>query len=333
MVQRMILEVPGVVSSYAKTLLNEALGLIYDSQMWSWQLQTAGWLTPGLLFPTGPGTSAGTITVTPYQPTIIGDAVSSAAWLGYITGGNLPLFTQLQIRSPYYSLYNIISVNLANPTAIALTLDRPWMEPGGSAMSYMIYQAYFPVPVTDFKRFLSARDTTNNYGMDYWSKSQKDLAVEDPERTIFDDPDYFVPFQQDQRPNSATYGNMLYELWPHPLSVLPYTYQYLRRGPFLSKPTDTVPYPLTEEPVLWRAKECAYAYKEAQKGEQMQRGMGADWRFLIGQAQDEFKIAIKPIKDRDRDMVELYFSKYRLDQWNEGEPFATTNGQLNVGTL
>ena len=157
MVQRMILEVPGVVSSYAKTLLNEALGLIYDSQMWSWQLQTAGWLTPGLLFPTGPGISAGTITVTPYQPTIIGDAVSSAAWLGYITGGNLSLFTQLQIRSPYYSLYNIISVNLANPTAIALTLDRPWMEPGGLAMSYMIYQAYLPVPVTDFKRFLSAR--------------------------------------------------------------------------------------------------------------------------------------------------------------------------------
>jgi len=328
MVQRMILEVPGVASGYAKTLLNEGLGIILDSQMWSFQLQTAGWLTPGLLFPGGPGTSVGTVSVTAFSDQVIPSTAAKNAWFAYVATLAPPLFTQLQFRSPFYSLYNIIAID---PITGALTLDRPWMEPTNATATYMIYQAYFPVPVTDFKRFLSARDTTNNAPMDYWSLSQKDLAVQDPERTIFDLPGYFVAQQQDQRPNSATLGQMLYELWPHPLSQLPYTFQYLRRGPLLQKPSDTVPYPLTEEVVLWRAKECAFVYKEAQKGEDMQRGQGADWRFLAGEARDQFKTALKPIKDRDRDLVELYWMKWRPDFYNSGQPYATTNNQLNVG--
>src|SRR5580704_5364258 len=105
MVMRLIMEVPGLSSAYSKTLINEALGLVYDSNLWSWQLKTDGFLTPGLLFPGGSGTSLGTIMATPYTNTIVGDAISSAAWQAYITNSNRPLFTELQIRSPYYSLY------------------------------------------------------------------------------------------------------------------------------------------------------------------------------------------------------------------------------------
>jgi len=334
MAQRMVLEVPGLSSPYARTLLDEALGLIEDSQMWSFQLGTSGWLTPGLLFPGGPGTSLGTVTVTPYSDQVIGDAVSSAAWAEYVNAGTSPLLTECQFRSPDYSLYSIINYDTSsNPPFGTLTLDRLWMEPGGVGQSYMIYQAYFPVPVPDFKRFLSARDTSNNAPMDYWSLSQKDLAVKDPQRTIFDEPNYIVPFAPDARPTSPTLGSMLYELWPHPLSVLPYTFQYLRRGPRLALPSDTVPFPLTEEAVLWRAKNSAYVYKEAQKGEDMQRGSGADWKFLAEAAMEEFKIAMKPVKDRDRDLVELYFMRYKPDMYNGGEPFATQNMKLNVGGL
>jgi hypothetical protein len=331
MARRMCLEVPGLVDAYAVTLLNEALGTIEDFQMWSFQLKTSGWLTPGLLFPGGAGVSLGTITPVGNMPTVIGDAVASAQWQAYIAASQLPLFTQLQIRSPFYSLYNIIGV-ATNGGITTLTLDRPWTDPIGT-QGYMIYQAYFPVPVTDFKRFLSARDTTNNYPMDYWTKSQKDLAVEDPERTIFNDPNYIVPFEQDQRPNSATFGNMLYELWPHPLSVLPYTFQYLRRGPTLTQPADTVPYPLTEDLVIWKAKEAAFLFKEAQKGEDMQRGQGANWQFLAEAAYAKYEKRLKPIKDRDRDLCELYWSKFRRDSYNSGEPFANINGSLNVGTM
>jgi hypothetical protein len=333
MSRRLSLEVPGIADSYAKTLLQEAFGFICDSQMWSFQLQVGGWLTPGLLFPGGPGTSVGTITATPYTNTLVGDATSSAAWLAYITASSQPFFPQLQIRSPYYSLYSILSVNATNPAALVLTLDRPWMEPGGSQLSYMIYQAYFPVPVPDFKRFLAARDTTNNAPMDFWTFSQKDLATIDPQRTIFDEPGYIVPYEQDQRPGSATFGNMLYELWPHPMTVLPYTFNFLRRGQVLTAPSSVLPYPMTEDVVLWQAKSEAYLWREAQKGEDIERGSGADYKFLSQAAQAKFVQKIKPIRARDSDLVELYFSRYAPDIWNAGQPFSNQSGSLNVGQM
>ena len=333
MAWRLSKEVPGIALSYASTLLDEALGHIEDEQMWSFQLKEDNWLTPGLLFnSTGPGTSAGTITTTPFTNQVIGDAAASAAWAAY---AQRPFLTELQIRSPFYSLYNIIAYDTTtNPPFGTFTLDRPWLEPlTGPGQAYMIYQAYFAVPVSDFRRFLAARDTTNNAPMDYWSKSQRDLAVEDPERTIFDDPGYFVPYEVDQRPNSSTLGRMLYELWPHPLSILPYSYSYLRRGPQLTAPSDTVPYPITEDMVLWQAKSSAYLYKEAQKGENVERGSGADYKFLAQAAQAKHELKKKEISGRDRDLVELYFNKWRPDYYNNAEPFATINSQLNIGRM
>lgn len=337
MARRMCLEIPNLVDSYAVTLLQEALTYIYGLQYWSWQVQTGGWLTPGLLFPTGgtgPGQSAGTINATPFSNKVVGDSIASAAWATYVAGPtNLPLFTQLQIRSPFYSIYNIVSYQLNTPSAglVTLTLDRPWMDPGG-VQPYMIYQCYFPVPVptNDFKRFLAARDITNDSPMDYWSVSQQDLATLDPQRTDFAEPRCIVPWQQDQRPLSATYGNMLYELWPHQLAIVPYTFGYLRLGPQMIKPSDTVPYPLTEECVLYRAKELAYQFKEAQKGEEVERGSGANWQFLSEAAHDEFKIAMKPVKDRDADLMPLYWATINRDLGYVG-PYATPTGMLNVG--
>lgn len=323
----MILEVPGLSSPYARTLLDESLGIIQDMQMWSFQLKTAGWLTPGLLFPGGPGTSVGTVSVTAYSDTVVGSAAASAAWNAY---SGQPFFTQLQFRSPFYSTYSIISLGTSGPFT-TLKLDRPWMEPTMATASYMIYQSLFPVPVPDFKRFLWARDTTNNAPIDYTSYSQRDLAIIDPERTIFDDPGWFVPYEVDQRPGSSTLGQLLIELWPNPLSVLPYTYGYLRRGPRLTQPGDTVPYPFTEELILWRAKEAAFVWKEAQRGEEIQRGSGADWKFLIEQARDEFKIALKPIKDRDSDLVALYFARLQSSYPLSFDGYANINGTLNVG--
>lgn len=332
MARRLSLEVPGVVDSYAITLLQEALALIEDENLWSFQLAEGGFLTPGLLFPAGTvGQSVGTITATPFQNTLIGDAAASAQWAAYTATGNNPLFTSLQIREPYYSIYNIVSYSVNSNGYGVITIDRPWMEPAGSGLAYMIYQCYFAVPKPNFKRFLDIRDTTNNEPINYWDKSQRDLAVEDAERTIFDDPTHFVPFQSDQRPGSSTADYMLYEMWPHPLSVLPYTFDYLFDGPPLTAPTSTVPYPLTEELLLWRARECAYLYKEAQKGEQMQRGSGADWRFLAQEAGEQYKTRLMPIRHKDDGLVNLWINKYRRGLYETTQPFATVNSQLNIG--
>ncbi len=197
----------------------------------------------------------------------------------------------------------------------------------------MVYQCYFPVPVSDFKRFLEIRDTTNASPMDYWTYSRRDLANIDPQRTAFNLPAFVVPYEVDARVGSPTLGNMLYELWGHPLSELPYTFSYLRRGTLLSAPTDTVPVPLTDELVLWRAKEVAYQWKEAQKGDGIARGAGADWRFLAEYASKEFLKKLKIIADRDRDLVDAYFNRYvrgaSINYW--GLPYANISGNLNVG--
>jgi hypothetical protein len=360
MSKRMTLEIPNLSDIYARTLLDEALGVIEDEQMWSFQCRESNWITPGLLFPSNHAAvanSAGTTTMVIGSTQVIGDAVASAAWAAYVASNPFAPLTVCQFRSPYYSLYNIVDYNTtANPPFGTLTLDRPWGEPQGSGQAYMIYQAYFPAPVSavtlsgitqtsvnNFRRFTDVRDTTNNYPLDYWSKTQKDLAFEDPQRTIFTDPSYVVPYQIDQRINpntlpaptpSPTFGYMLYELWPHPLSVLPYSYHYIFRGPRLQSPNDTVPYPLTEEVVLEQARVQAYLFKEAQKGENVERGAGADFKFLATASEKVYQRKIKPIKIIDSGLLELYVNKFRVDfASSEDDGYATTNNGLNIGRM
>lgn len=348
MSKRLTLEVPNLSDIYARVLLNEALGVIEDEQRWSFQVQESNWITPGLLFPSNNAAianSAGTVTVKTGSTVVIGDATASAAWAAYAASNPFAALTVCQFRSPFYSLYSIVDYNTtSNPPFGTLTLDRSWGEPGGVGQAYMIYQAYFPAPVADFQRFIDVRDTTNNYPLDYWSKTQKDLAFEDPQRTIFTDPAYVVPYETDKRvnpntlpspTNSPTFGYMLYELFPHPLSILPYSFHYLRRGPSLQNPNDTVPYPLTEEVVIEQARVQAYLWKEAQKGENVERGSGADFKFLAQAAEKVYQRKIKPIKIIDSGLLELYTNKFRAEVGSPAsdEGYGTTNRGLNIGRM
>lgn len=348
MSKRMTLEIPNLSDIYARTLLDEALGVIEDEQYWSFQGSESNWITPGLLFPSnnaGVANSAGTVTTKIGSNQVIGDTTASAAWAAYVASNPFAALTVCQFRNPSYSLYNIVAYDTSsNPPFGTLTLDRAWGEPQGSQQVYMVYQAYFPAPVSavvgqmsanNFKRFLDIRDTTNNYPLDYWSKSQRDLAFEDPQRTIFTDPAYVVPYKIDGRTNSPTLGYMLYELWPHPLSILPYSYHYLYRGPRLQNPSDTVPYPLTEEVVLEQGRVQAYLWKEAQKGENVERGSGADYKFLATASEKVYQRKIKPIKIIDSGMLELYLNKFRTDIGPQvsDDGYATTNSGLNIGRM
>jgi hypothetical protein len=234
-------------------------------------------------------------------------------------------------------LYDIISYNAAgSPPFATLTLDRPWAEPAsGAGQNYYIYQAYFPVPVADFRSFVEIRDTTDGDYVSFTDLSQDDLSVEDPERVIFGPalPTYAVPFGIDQRPGSPTLGYMRYEVWPHILSIWPLSFTFKRRGNLLVNPADTVPYPLTEELVTWRAKEVLYQYKEAQKGEHVQRGSGADWRFLAEYARKEYVECLKKIRAIDANLHRDFLTRpKRRPQWTQ-DGFSTNRlGQLNVGS-
>ena len=339
MAKQLVGDVPGIPLPYAQTIINSALKMIYDEQRWSFQVKENGWLTPGLLGGLSPSLSyqsPGRITVVPYSTTIYGDAVATARWASLV---GRPFLTEQQIRVPAYSLYNIITYyqpgnNPDDPTTpfATLILDRPWMEPAQTNAVYMIYQAYFPVPVTSFRKFGQIRDTTNNAWVNFSQRDQAWLSVNDPQRTVFDIPTYAVPYEVDQRPNSATLGNMLYELWPHPLSRLPYSFSYIWQGPLLALPGDTVLYPLNEELVLWRSKELGYLWKESQKGDGLLRGSGADWRFLAQEANMQYARRLKTVKLIDVGLGDLYWTKFnRTAVGSDG--YETMIGTLNVGTF
>lgn len=316
-------EVPATTLSLVQNKVAEALGSIYDSYDWSFQTQYAGWLAPGLL------ASSGSYTVTPYQNTIIADATATAVLATFSLN---PLITTLQYRDPARAIYSIVAYDTTTNAPFAtLTLDRPWMEPtSGPGQPYMIYQAYFPSPVRDFRKFIEIRDTTNARPINFWSCSQADLAVEDPQRTRFSDPRFVVPCGIDNRPGSATYGNPMYELWPQQLSRVPYSFSFRRRGPQLVAPSDLVPNPITEELVMHRAKELLYLYKEAQKGENVDRGSGANWPLLAQASKAEYDKILEKIQAVDVNLNNEMVSHVG-NSGNYGQPYANRLGGLNIG--
>lgn len=321
-------EIPGLSLAFAKSTINEALKRIYTEVDWSFQTEQAGWLVPVLI-------NSGTYTCTPYSTQVIADADATAA-LAAITGQ--PLITQRQFRNPSWALYNIIAYDTTTKAPFAtLTLDRPWMEPvSGAGLPYMIYQAYYPVPVADFTKFIEIRDTLNQAPVSFTGKSQADLSVEDPKRLMYGPrmPTFAVPWGVDKRTGSATYGYVMYELWPHVLSLVPYSFSYKRSGTLLVNPGDDLVYPITEELVKWRCKEIFYQWKEAQKGDNVERGAGANWQFLAQAAAAEYKEELKKVRALDANLHRDFVTRStQMRQANRDGYSTMRTGNLNVGTF
>lgn len=307
----------------SETLVNRGLNKVYDESTWSFQLCTGGFITPNEV-------TGGTVTVAIGSNLVVGDLEASAAWAA------IPapfVITTFQFRLPDYNLYSVIAQKLNTPSAglTTLTLDRPWQEPQGSGLTYQLYQAYYPVPVQDFERWIVVRDFTNAIYLDFWSWKQDDLAVIDPQRTVFQNPDHLVPLQVDTRPGSATLGFMLYELYPQPLYQLPYATYYKRRGPLLVNPNDTVPFPLNEEVVLHRTKMLGYEWAEANQGRYPEL-MKPDWKFLFKAADAEFKDRLKDVRKIDRDIVDNFVRRMKRANPMVGAPYySAITGQASVG--
>jgi hypothetical protein len=397
-----LLGIAGMNLGLAKTRINEAFEAIQNENVFSFQLKTGGWLSPGILGgQVAAFLSPGTISVQPFTDQITGDAIATAAWYG----AKNPLITLYQIRVPYYSLYNIISIGgngtiayatiftagagqtpgvytvpvLDNggpgaggsvsitvdaigivstaPTLISagsgytspyitfseggtsatfvvqqiavLTLDRLWTDPPVSGSGYIAYQAYFSSPA-GFKEWHYIVDTINNRTMDWWTLNAIDLSERDPQRTYFAQPEYVVPWGIDVRQGSASYGQFLWELWEGPTTSLAYNFGCKCNWPALVNPSDTLPFPLTDELVKLRALSMTSLWKEANKGDEMERGSGANWQFLSQAYQKEYENRLKLCRNMDRNIVDLYFTRMRRTQ--SQQPFASVSGQLNVGS-
>src|SRR6185312_382963 len=105
--------VPATSRIRAKRLINRAWKIIQDSMLWSFQLQQGGFSTPGI-------TTAGSITATLGQNTIVGDATATAAW------NALPFYwspTVQQFRAQGYSIYSVLAMSGNGSVAYGTVTD------------------------------------------------------------------------------------------------------------------------------------------------------------------------------------------------------------------
>jgi hypothetical protein len=312
---QMIAEMRGAVPGYsallARTHLREAWRDIRNMKGWSFQLGNGGFGTPGL-------TNAGSVAVTFGSATVVGDTQASTAW--NIASIPNSLITQQQFRVGQGTIYNIIAFDGVS----TITLDRPYFDTqAGSGLGYSIYQCYYPVPFIDFQAWESTVDINNAIDLCCGAaRKYREMAdMFDPQRQIFANPGTWIPYQVDNRPGSATFGFMMYELYPQPQAKFAYQTWFTRMGADLVNPTDTLPFPISEHIVKCLARVKAYEWAEANKDAQNPRGAGADFRFLMGAAAKEGAAQLKEIRSLDRDRVDMWYSVMSRVQ---GYGYATT---------
>jgi hypothetical protein len=298
--------VPGMDAAQARTILNEAWADVRRLSGWSFQFGETGFTVPGQL-------STGSVTLTFGSPVVTGNAAASAAWLTASQYGSL--LSQRQFRAGGVTgagtMYDIVSVNVTVPSAVTLTLNRPFSDPLTSLVSpvtgqgYSIYQPYIVAPVQDFERWLALYDIGNS-GWLMTRGDRRDVGRMDPQRQIFANPDRLLGLGQDERAGSATAGWQRYELWPGPQQQFLYQAWFLRFGSDLVNMGDTLPIGVPESLVKAKARARCYEQAEANKDPQNPRGAGADFRFLIGAALAQYERELKYARLRDKDKVNIF---------------------------
>lgn len=300
--------IPKLDLDFSKTLINRSYSDIRRRNLWAFQLFEGNWISPSIV-------NAGTVTTVQGTNTVTFDAAGSAAVTALSLLGPFPTpLIQRQFRVGSAStIYNIWAYDATVPTAVVLTLDRPYVEAGGTS-SYSIYQCYYPAPMQDWLTWISVRDMTNFNDLRTLT-TRAELDLRDPQRSIFYLPTDVAPYQNDMNPASPTYGFQLFELWGQPQYVLPYQLYGIRRGPPLVNDTDTLPFAIGEDVVIEGAKIKAYEWAEANKGSMPRNAGGTDFRFLIGNSKAEFERLIKSYRKDDRERVDNWFTVRRRTTW------------------
>lgn len=320
--------VPGMSRPRAKKLINRAWKYVQDSCLWSFQLGQGGFSTPEV-------TTAGSISCSIGSNTVTGDAVASAAWTA------LPFYwspTVQQIRAQGFSIYSVIAIDTTTPTAVVLTLDRPFVDPLPffTGVGYQMFQAYIPAPV-GFKRWLTIADMFNCWALDLWT-SRRTIDLRDPARLYTSNPAMALGLGQDRRGagtvnRSATFGQQLYELYPNPQTEISYQTYYVAEAPYLVANDDTLPDPIDEEVVTQKALTWAYRDAEARRDVMAAKGTVGNYLGLKKDSEADFLTRLKTLRIIDRDAVDSYMADMKSSLASRGMPyFNPLSGTANMGT-
>lgn len=294
--------VPKIPYAYSGTLVNRAWQTVRKSGLWSFNLFESSWATPPLL-------TTGTATVVQGASTVAFDATAQAAIIAWQLANTYVLVTQLQFRIGVGGIYSVIAYNLGTGVA---TLDRPFLDPGGAAQAYQLYQLYYAPPYKDFLGWLSVRNPSFFLFLEL-DTTRATIDAIDPQRTWYQFPTRLVPYGIDVRGQgtatpSSTLGYPLFEMWGQPVD--PFTYQCygLRQGVDLVQPTDALPVQVGEDLIMAKAREYAYEWAEANK-DIAPRNVGPDFRFLIGQCQGIYAKLLIQYRRQDREYINNYYSQ------------------------
>lgn len=334
MSQELTGRVPNLDIDLAVTMIRESWKSVRKLRGWSFQLAQGGFAAPSQY-------ALGTVSVNYGDTTVTGDATASAGWATLSQFGSL--ITQRQFRIGGGTIYDIIAADFSTPTAVVLTLDRPFIDYQATTtgLPYLIYQPYYSTPEKKFVRWLAIRDMTNvrwlNVNADYDTRRATDMA--DPQRQIYTPPLMVLPFQTDTRGQgtanaSATLGYFRYELYPQPSSQILYQTWYMWEGPDLEADFDELPVPITEALIKWKALTDAYGNAEANKDPANPRGSGADYRFLVGEYSSKYEDELKACRVNDRERVSMFSAQ--MSRVGSPAPFSTWNpatGVLSVSNL
>lgn len=301
--------VPKIPFAITGTWINRAWKVIRESDLWSFNLYDAAWISP-------PPINTGLVTCIQGFNTIQFDATAIAAINQAQIDTPYSLITQRQFRpgatNGLAGIYNLIGYDQITGLG---TLDRIYADPTGTSTSYNIYQMYYPAPYKDHLAWVSVRNMS--YFLDLNCNCERNqIDVWDPQRSLYQYPTYVVPYMLDNRGagtefESSTLGFPLFELWGQPVTTFTYMLYGIRRGTDLVQPGDTLPQPVGEDCVLSLARSYAYEWAEANK-DMTPRSQGPDFRFLIGKTLAEHKDL--KIRDRknDKEFCNLFFSIHNL---------------------
>ena len=319
--------IPKLPHVLCRTLINRAYRQIRESNLWSFQLFEANWISPPLI-------NTGTVTATQGFATITFDANAIAAIQAAQLAQPYSLITQRQFRISSGTIYNIISLDPAFASNGIATLDRIFADlPSGAGQPYQIYQIYYPAQFEDVLTYLTVR----NMQMFMWlntTTTRKAIDAWDPQRTWYQFPTHVVPIGLDLRGQgvtdaagrslaSGTLGFPLFELWGQPVTGFTYQLYGTRRGADLDQLTDTLPLQVGEDCVLARARAYAYEWAEANKGNNP-RDEGPDYKFLIKQTLDVYKDLLIRYRKQDKEYVDSFFSTRQSWAWPSGFGFYNT---------
>lgn len=230
---------------------------IRDSRKWSFLRKT------GVLYCSGQ-IVAGTVMVTQFSASVVGDATAAAAWIAAALPSppQVPL-TQRQFRTLGNTIYDIIAFDGVN----TLTLSRPYIEGTQVNTTYMVYQPYYAAPAQDFVKWLSIVDPVNDYRFRRKNLycTQEEIDRRDPNRTSFSIPikAASLDYVDDPAGTPGAPKRPRYEFWPHPIQQLGYNVEYQIRGD-LTASTDTLPTSIPDELVIAGAKRYGAEYMASQ---------------------------------------------------------------------